>query len=310
MENFKEGKRYNNLSGELKNIFGEKIIKLSVDLGFTCLNKNGKVGRAGCIFCGEKGSGEFTEGGLSIKEQIEGQKNLLRKKWGDGKYIVYFQNFTNTYKDVDSLRAIYYEALDNEGVIGLAIATRPDELGEEVLKLLDEINRRSFLWIEMGLQTIKEETALLIKRGYPLETYNMAMENLNKLNIKTVSHVIVGLPGESKEDALKTIGYIGKSGNWGIKIHSLYIQRGTDLFDYYNKNPFKILSMEEYVDVVTEGLSILPPGLVVHRITGDCKRDLLFEPKWTLNKLKIISTIDRKMKEKNIFQGSKYLTKK
>lgn len=300
-------KRYKSLNEELKREFGKKVMKLSIDGGFTCPNRDGSIGHRGCIFCGEEGSGEFAGSRHDpIRVQVESQKRLLSKKWNTDKFIVYFQNFTNTYGPIDRLRKLYYEALSLEGVVGLAIATRPDCLGDEVVDLLSEINERTYLWIELGLQTIHEKTAKFIRRGYPLEVYDEAVRKLKARNIRVVTHIILGLPGESKEDILETVKYVGKTETWGIKLHSLYIQKDTDLYRYYLKNPFPIMSKEEYVSLVVECLRLLPPNMVIHRLTGDGKRELLFETKWSLDKLGVLSSIDKELKIRKTFQGEKY----
>ena len=241
-------KRYNTLNEELKREFGQKVMKLSIDGGFTCPNRDGTIGIKGCIFCGEEGSGEFAGSRfVSIKEQVEDQKELLSKKWNTDKYIIYFQNFTNTYGSIEKLRNLYYEAINIAGVVGLAIATRPDCLDEDILNLLSELNSKTYLWIELGLQTIHEATAKFIRRGYPLSTYDKAIERLKSRNIRVVTHIILGLPHESKEEILETVKYVANTNTWGIKLHSLYIQKDTDLYRYYTNNPFKIMSKDEYV---------------------------------------------------------------
>ncbi|MCG4586024.1 TIGR01212 family radical SAM protein, partial [Anaerosalibacter bizertensis] len=236
-------KRYLSLNYELRKTFGTKVIKLSLDGGFTCPNRDGTIGNRGCIFCGEEGSGEFTSSRkLSIKDQIESQKRFLSKKWSEGKYISFFQNFTNTYSTVKDLNKKYSEAISQNGVVGLAIATRPDCLSEEVLKLLEEFNKKTFLWVELGLQTIHGETAKFIRRGYELDCYEKAIMELNKRNVKVVTHLIFGLPNETNKDMLDSVKYISNTNTWGVKFHNLYIQEGTDLYNYYIKNPFHILS--------------------------------------------------------------------
>lgn len=300
-------KRYKTLNEELKREFGQRVMKLSLDGGFTCPNRDGTVGNKGCIFCGEEGSGEFAGSRLDpLKVQVQSQKRLLSKKWKTDKFIIYFQNFTNTYAPIERLRKLYYEALDLEGVVGLAIATRPDCLGDDVVDLLGEINKKTYLWVELGLQTIHEKSARFIRRGYPLNVYDEAINKLKARNIKVVTHVIIGLPNESREEILETIRYVGNTHTWGIKLHSLYIQKDTDLYRYYLKNPFPIMSKEEYVSLVVDGLTLLPPNMVIHRLTGDGKRELLHEPKWTLNKLGVLSSIDRELKIRNTYQGEKY----
>ena len=301
-------KRYNTLNEELTKQFGAKVMKLSVDGGFTCPNRDGKIGSRGCIFCGEEGAGEFTANRFkSIKDQAKDQIELLSRKWKTDKYIIYFQNFTNTYGDINKLRKLYYEALEIEGVVGIAIATRPDCLDDDILDLLLELNNRTYLWIELGLQTIHEKTSNFIRRGYNLETYDDAIKQLKQRNIRVVTHMIVGLPFESKEDILMTAKHIAKTNTWGIKIHSLYIQKHTDLYEYYLKNPFSIFTKEEYINLVVEILGNLPKDMVIHRLTGDGKKDLLHEPKWSCDKLNILSNIDKQLKTIDSYQGKKYL---
>lgn len=297
-------KRYNTLNEELKREFGGKVMKLSLDGGFTCPNRDGTVGTRGCIFCGDEGSGEFAgTRTVSIEEQVEEQKKLLSKKWDTDKYIIYFQNFTNTYGPIEKLKSLYYKAIGIEGVVGLAIATRPDCLDEKVLDLLSEINNKTYLWVELGLQTIHEKSARFVRRGYLLEVYDKAIYELKRRNIKVVTHVILGLPGEDKEVILETVKYVASTNTWGIKLHSLYIQRDTDLYDYYVKKPFPLMDREEYVSLVVDALELLPKEMVIHRVTGDGKRELLHEPKWSLDKLKVLSMIDKELKLRDSYQG-------
>ncbi len=300
-------KRYNTFNYQMRKTFGKKVIKLSLDGGFTCPNRDGTLGRRGCMYCGEEGAGEFAGSRyLSIKEQMEEQKKLLSKKWKSDKYIAYFQNFTNTYSTYEDLRKKYYEAISQKGVVGLAIATRPDCLPEEVLSLLEELNGKTYLWVELGLQTIHERTAKFIRRAYPLEVYDKAIEELKKRNIKTVTHLIFGLPYETREQMIESVKYVAATETWGIKFHSLYIQRDTDLYHYYLKKPFPLLTREEYISLVVDGLEYLPPNMVVHRVTGDGKKDLLYEPKWIMDKLRVLSGIDKELKRRNSYQGKKW----
>lgn len=297
-------KRYNTLNDELKREFGQKVMKLSLDGGFTCPNRDGTVGHRGCIFCSEEGSGEFAGSRfVSIAEQVEQQKKLLSKKWDTDKYIAYFQNFTNTYASIDKLRELYYEAINIEGVVGLAIATRPDCLDDDVLDLLERLNKETYLWVELGLQTIHERSAKLIRRGYPLSTYDSAIAKLKSRNIKVLTHIIIGLPDESSEEIFQTVEYVSNTFTWGVKIHSLYIQTDSDLYDYYRENPFYIRNRDEYVSLVVGALELLPKDMVIHRVTGDGKKELLFEPKWTLDKLKVLSMIDKELKIRDSYQG-------
>ena len=301
-----DGKRYKTLNSEMKRVFNGKTIKLSLDGGFSCPNRDGTIGHRGCIFCGERGSGEFTNHTLDITSQASEQIKLLSKKWKTNKYIAYFQSFTNTYGSVESLKKLYNQALEIPGVVGIAIATRPDCLSDEVLDYLEILSKETFLWVELGLQTIHENTATLIRRGYALDVYDDAVIELKKRKIKVVTHAIIGLPYENREEILETCKYIVNKNLWGIKLHSLYIQRDTDLYNFYLSNPFKIMSKEEYVDIITDIISLLPKELVIHRITGDGDKSLLFEPEWSKNKLGIISSIDKSLKEKNISQGDRW----
>lgn len=299
-----EDKRYLSFNYEMKRLFNSKVIKLSLDGGFTCPNRDGTIGDKGCIFCGEEGSGEFAASrSLSLEKQIESQKELLSKKWSEGKYIAYFQNFTNTYSTYEDLKQKYNLAISQEGVVGLAIATRPDCLTEEILELLEEINKKTFLWVELGLQSIHERTIKFIRRGYPLETYDEAIKQLNKRNIKVVTHIIFGLPNESREEILYTVKYVANTNTWGVKLHLLYIQRDTDLHEYYKKSPFHILTREEYISLIVDSIEQLRSNMVIHRLTGDCKRALLVEPLWSLDKLRVLSGIDMELKRRNSYQG-------
>lgn len=297
-------KRYNSLDNYFKNTFGEKIYKVSLDGGFTCPNRDGTLSTKGCIFCSESGSGDFAGSRrLSINEQIEEQLKLIENKFPSGKVIAYFQNFTNTYADVEYLRKIYYEALSHPRVIGLAIATRPDCLGKNIIELLSEINNKYFLWVELGLQTINEEVAKIINRQYSLKTYEEAAEKLKSRNIKFVTHIIIGLPGEKENDSLDTALFSEKCGTWGIKIHLLHIIKNTKLETLYKKNELKIQKKDEYVKKVVKILQNISYNIVIHRLTGDGNRDTLIAPLWSLNKRDVLNSIEKEMKMENIYQG-------
>lgn len=297
-------KRYNSLDNYFKNTFGEKIYKVSLDGGFTCPNRDGTLSTKGCIFCNESGSGDFAGSKkLSINEQIEEQLKLIEKKFPSGKVIAYFQNFTNTYGDIEYLRKIYYEALSHPRVIGLAIATRPDCLEDNVIELLSEINSKYFLWIELGLQTINEKVAKIINRQYPLKVYEEATEKLNKNNIKFVTHIIIGLPEEKEDDPLNTAIYSEKCGTWGIKIHLLHIIKNTELEKYYKKNELKIQKKDEYVKKVVKILQNISYNIVIHRLTGDGNKETLEAPLWSLNKRDVLNSIEKELKIGNIYQG-------
>lgn len=302
----KERKRYNSLDNFFKNEFGEKIYKVSLDGGFTCPNRDGTLSYEGCIFCNETGSGDFAGSrGKSIAEQIEEQLKLIEKKFPEGKVIAYFQNFTNTYGNIDYLRKIYYEALKHPRVIGLAIATRPDCFGADIIELLSEINNNYFLWIELGLQTINENVAKIINRQYPLKTYEEAAKKLNEKNIKFVTHIIVGLPEENEDDPLNTALFAEKCGTWGVKIHLLHIIKNTRLEQYFIKNELKIQKKEEYVKKVVKILANMSYNIVIHRLTGDGNRETLVAPLWSLNKRDVLNSIEKELKAQNIYQGDK-----
>jgi len=297
-------KRYNSLDNYFKNTFGEKIYKVSLDGGFTCPNRDGTLSTKGCIFCNESGSGDFAGSKkLSINEQIEEQLKLIERKFPSGKVIAYFQNFTNTYGDIEYLRKIYYEALSHPRVIGLAIATRPDCLEDNVIELLTEINSKYFLWIELGLQTINEKVAKIINRQYSLKVYEEATEKLNKNNIKFVTHIIIGLPEEKEDDPLNTAIYSEKCGTWGIKIHLLHIIKNTELEKYYKENELKIQKKDEYVKKVVKILQNISYNIVIHRLTGDGNKETLEAPLWSLNKRDVLNSIEKELKIGNIYQG-------
>lgn len=292
-------RRFYSLNDFFKDEFKDKIFKVSLDGGFTCPNRDGKVAHGGCIFCSDAGSGEFAGNRRkSITEQIDEQLEFLKDKVKDKKVIAYFQNFTNTYGDVDYLREIYYEALNHPKVLGLAIGTRPDCIEDDTLELLKEINEKHFFWIELGLQTIDDKVAKIINRGYPLSTYIETSKKLKDSGIKFVTHMIVGLPTEEREDILNTAKCIVQSGAWGIKIHSLHIIKGTPLERLYNDKKFKVFTLDEYVDIVVTILKLLPDKMVVHRVTGDGKKDEVVEPKWSLNKRKVLNEIEKELKKR------------
>ena len=296
--------KFYKLNSFLKENFKEKIYKVSLDGGFTCPNRDGKISNKGCLFCSDKGSGEFAgDRCKTITTQIDEQIDFMKDKIGSSKVIAYFQNFTNTYGDVEYLRKIYYEALNHEKVIGIAIATRPDCLSDDVINLLDEINKKYFLWVELGLQTANDSIGKIINRGYDTKVYLNSCRILNEKNIKFVTHMIVGLPNEEKKDLYDTIDLINSVKSWGIKIHLLYILKNSKLLNYYQQNPFKIYEKDEYENTVIELLERLSPSIVVHRLTGDAKKDELFEPLWSLNKRGILNSIEKKLKSSKSYQG-------
>lgn len=295
----------NTLNAYLKNRFGRKIYKLTIDGGMTCPNRDGKVGYGGCIFCGGNGSGSFCPpADLSITSQIEEGKKLLRNKIKEGGYIAYFQSHTNTYAAVPYLKRIFYEAVNHPDIVGLSIGTRPDCLGKDVLKLLEELAKIKPLWVELGLQTIHESTAKLINRCYPLETYDQAVKNLKEAGAEVVTHVILGLPGESEKQMLETVSYSAGVSD-GIKLQLLHVLRDTKLYEMYLKKPFKIFTLEEYTELLCRCIEIIPPEVVIHRMTGDGDKRLLAEPLWSGNKKVVLNYINRAFSTRNIVQGSK-----
>lgn len=293
----------NTLNAYLKNRFGRKIYKLTLDGGMTCPNRDGKVGFGGCIFCGGNGSGSFCPSvELSITDQIEEGKKLLKNKIKEGGYIAYFQSHTNTYAAVPYLRKIFYEAVNHPDIVGISIGTRPDCLENEVLKLLEELAKIKPLWVELGLQTINENTAKLINRCYPLKVYDEAVKNLKSIGAEVVTHVILGLPGESEEQMLETVAYSSKVSD-GIKLQLLHVLKDTKLYEMYQKEPFKIFSMEEYTELLCRCIEIIPKNVVIHRMTGDGDKRLLVEPMWSGNKKVVLNYINKVFLEKDIVQG-------
>lgn len=304
---FWENKRYNALGPYLKSLFNIKIIKLSLDGGFTCPNRDGTLSNNGCIYCSELGSGDFAGSRtLDIEAQLEHQINLLKNKWPNGKYIAYFQSYTNTYASVELLKPLYYKALSHPDVIGLAIATRPDCLPDETIQLLSDLNKETFLWVELGLQTIHEKTAHLINRQYSLKVFEKALSKLNKHQIKTVIHLIFGLPYENKKDMLQSVKYISTKNLFGIKLHLLHVLKNTQLAHMYNKSLFNILEKDEYINIIVDALEILPPEMTIHRLTGDAPWKDLIAPKWSTDKRGILNSIDAELKRRDSWQGKKY----
>ncbi|BAH05163.1 TIGR01212 family radical SAM protein [Clostridium kluyveri] len=297
-------KAYYNLNYYLRKKFGCKVFKISLDGGFSCPNRDGKISSGGCIFCSERGSGDFAGNrNLSITEQFYNIKKMMNKKWKQGKYIAYFQAYTNTYAPIEILREKYEEAMSQEGVVGMAIATRPDCLEANVLELLHEFNEKTYIWVELGLQTSNEYTARKINRGYNLYTFEKAVYNLRKKNIDVVAHVIMGLPGENQSDMINTVKYISNQDIQGVKFHLLHLMKHTPMVKLYNEGKLKFMRQQEYVDIICMALSNIRSDVVIHRLTGDSPRDLLIEPKWSLKKWEILNEIDKAMKDKDIYQG-------
>lgn len=299
--------RYRSFNNYFQERFSGKVAKLSINGGFSCPNRDGTLGSKGCIFCSEKGSGDFAaDKGMSITDQMKEQSQIAKSKWETEKFIPYFQSFTNTYGSIDYLRRVYDEALAFPGVVGLAIATRADCLSEEIIDLLAEYHEKTFLWVEMGLQSMRPETIDFIGRGYSQEVFDRGVEALHKKGIRVLVHGIFGLPREGVRDMISIIHYVNNRNIWGIKFHSLYIQKKTALARLYRERPFRLLTKEEYVTLVCDGLERLREDVVVHRLTGDCKREELLEPLWSGNKLSVIGAIQRELKIRDSYQGKYY----
>lgn len=282
----------------LKDKFGQKVYKISLDGGFTCPNRDGKTGTRGCIFCSKGGSGDFAESReMSITEQIESGKKKVEKKIKSGKYIAYFQAFTNTYAPVEMLRQKYEEAINHPDIVALSIATRPDCLGDDVLKLLDEMNKIKPVFVELGLQTIHQKSAKYIRRGYDLSVYDKAVRDLKKIGVNVVVHVILGLPNESENDMLETVKYVCESGANGIKLQLLHVIDGTDLAKDYEKRLFKTLEFDEYVNLIVKCVKIIPKDIVIHRLTGDGAKKDLIAPLWSADKKRVLNAINKALRE-------------
>lgn len=284
---------------------GSKVIKLALDGGFTCPNRDGTLSDKGCIFCSGSGSGDFAASRtLSVTEQIEAMKDKMSVKWGlDNKYMAYFQAYTNTYAPVSVLRKRFSEAINCEGVVALSVATRPDCINSEVCALLAELSERAYICVELGLQTSSDKTAELINRCYKTEVYVNAVKMLKTYNIDVITHIILGLPGEEYEDMLSSVNFAVNCGTDGIKLQLLHILKGTYLADMYTGEHFKIFELEEYADFIVDIIEKLPQEISIHRITGDGNKSLMIEPWWSLDKRKVLNTISRRFIERNTWQG-------
>ena len=299
-------KRYYTLDYYYKEKYGCKISKISLNLDLTCPNKDGTKGFGGCIYCSKLGSGEFGgEKSKPLTEQFETVKKMMDSKWPDSKYIAYFQANTNTYGDLEYLKKSWYEVLEYPDVVGINISTRPDSITKECYDVLEELNKKTDLIVELGLQTIHENTSKLINRCHTLEEFENAVKELNKRNIKILVHIINGLPGESKGDMLETVKYLNKLNIWGIKIHMLNVLKETALLNMYEKEKFHILTKEEYVDIVCDQLELLREDIVINRLTADGKLEDLVEPKWIVKKFCVLNDIDKEMVKRDSYQGIK-----
>lgn len=302
------GKPYRSLDYMLRERFGEKVYKVTLNGGMSCPNRDGTLGNRGCIFCSAGGSGDFAaDASLSVTEQIDSQIALLSQKRPIQKYIAYFQAYTNTYAPVSYLREIYEEALLHPGIVAMSVGTRPDCLGRDVLKLLEEMNAVKPVWVELGLQTVHEKTARYIRRGYELPCFEEAVENLRRIGIEVIVHTILGFPGESRRDILETMEYLNHKDIQGIKLQLLHVLKGTDLAYDYSAGKFKVYERDEYLDIVTECLEHLRPDIVIHRITGDGPKELLLAPLWAGRKREVFNMLHHRMKEKESYQGKQYM---
>ena len=305
-KNTLDNKRYYTLNYYYKKTYGSKVFKVALNGGFSCPNKDGKKGTGGCIYCSPSGSGDFA-GNINedILTQFENIKNMMLEKWPDAKYIGYFQANSNTYASVDKLKKLYEPILNVENVVGLNIATRSDCFNEDIYNYLEDLNKRTDLVIELGLQSSKEETIEYINRKETKEEFESCINELKKRNIKYVIHIINGLPGETKEDMINTAKYVNSLNPFGIKIHMLHVIKNTKLGDIYLKNPFHILTKDEYIDIVINQLEYLDENIVINRITGDPVKEDLIEPTWLLKKFVVLNDIDKEMVKRDTYQGSK-----
>ena len=296
--------RYYSLNRYLREQFGEKVYKLALDGGMSCPNRDGTLGTGGCIFCSAGGSGDFAEGRCdSVAAQIERAKGRIRSKTGAEKFIAYFQSYTNTYAPVEYLQQIFTEAIAEPSIVALSIGTRPDCLPQEVVELLARLNRSKPVWVELGLQTIHESTARYIRRGYELPVYEDALRRLKAAGLTVIVHVILGLPGESREMMLQTVDYLsGDHRPDGIKLQLLHVLEGTDLAEDWRAGAFRCMEMDEYFDILFECLSRLPEDMVIHRLTGDGPKKLLLAPLWTGDKKRVLNALNRELERRHIWQ--------
>jgi uncharacterized protein len=301
-------KRFHTWNYEMREQFSSKVFKVMLDAGFTCPNRDGTIAAGGCTFCSARGSGDFAGSRRDdLVTQFNNIRDLQHQKWPEAKYIGYFQAYTNTYAPVEELREYYEVILEQPGVVGLSIATRPDCLPEDVLDYLSELNERTYLWIEMGLQTVHEQTSTLINRAHDTDTYYRALEELRKRNIRTCAHIIYGLPGETHEMMLETGRAVAKMDVQGIKIHLLHLMRKTPMVKQYEAGLLRFLEKDEYVKLVVDTLEQLPPEMIVHRLTGDAPRDLLIGPMWSLKKWEVLNAFDEELRRRNTWQGKMWM---
>ena len=300
-------KRYHSLDYELKQTFGEKVYRISLNGGMTCPNRDGTLGTGGCIFCSEGGSGDFAgNAAISIREQISEGKRRIAAKSDCRKFIAYFQAYTNTYAPVSYLKPLFMEAISQPEIVVLSIATRPDCINEEILDLLEELNQIKPVWIELGLQTIHEKTAAFIRRGFSLSCYEHCVQQLKARGLAVITHVILGLPQETIPMMLQTVDYLADSGIQGIKLQLLHVLKHTALADYYEKDSFPIFDRDSYCRLIRKCIELLPEEMVIHRITGDGPKNLLLAPLWSTDKKKVLNQIQKEFREHDSWQGKYY----
>ena len=300
-------KRFNALNYHLRQKFGTKVFKVALDAGFTCPNRDGSKGVGGCAFCSPAGSGDFAgDRSLDVRTQFRQMKEMMHKKWPHAQYIAYFQAFTNTYAPAPVLRELYYSILEDDGLVGISIATRPDCLPEDTLNLLEELNQQTYLWLELGLQTIHRSTAQAMNLGYGWADFVGSLEGLRRRGIRVCPHIILGLPGEDYRMMMETAQALASLDIQGIKIHLLHVMRDTRLEAMYRQGQFELLTREEYVRLVVDILEILPPDLVIHRLTGDSPRETLIGPEWSLKKWEVLNSIDAELLRRDSWQGKYY----
>jgi len=294
--------RYNRLNEYYQKKFGERVLKICIDGGFTCPNRDGTCGTEGCIFCGKAGSGEHLTSCEAITKQVKNYFHSYKASRAN-KFIVYFQNFSNTYDSVENLKSKYDAALTDNRIIGLSIATRPDCINEDIAKLINSYTKKYFVSVELGLQTSNEQTATIINRCYPNSTFTSAVNLLRKYHINVIVHMMIGLPNETKEDLKNTVFFINNHDIQGIKIHSTYIIEDTKLAKMYRNGTYEPLSLEKYIELACFAISILNPNIIIHRISGDAPKDLLIAPEWNLHKKWILNGIEKYLLKNNIWQG-------
>ena len=297
--------RYKHLNKYLKEKFGERTLKICVDGGFTCPNRDGALGYGGCIYCSEKGSGELINPIEDITQQIKYYFSTYRANRAN-KFIIYFQNFTNTYDTVENLKAKYDAALVDDRIVGIAIGTRPDCINEDIAKLLKSYTNKYYVYVELGLQTSSNKIGEIINRCYTSEQFTKAVEILNQYNIDVVAHIMVGLPNETQEDIKNTVDFVNAHKLQGIKIHSTYVVENTKLAEMYKQNKYKVLELDDYIDTLTYIISHLNPDFIIHRISGDAPKDILIAPDWNKHKKWIINSFEKKMREDDLWQGKYY----